>query len=370
MESFIYGKAVLAGVVLLWGVMLVLVAWATPEKLVLHDFDLKNSTMIWNVEIKDVTNYNQVLFIDIKICPKDQVFYNLIIQGTNQNSGTYGKSIYNKVKTATIKCKKTRLYTERVDYSKYLITFAYVSASSPHITIGYSNPDYLSYSTLIKGLLFTTTILSTYLCIRLSIPHTLKKILTISSATSLVSFPYNLCAIIWNSPIWSTAEHSSILLYTLSFFLISPSSPTLFPVSPASRASYLIPLLFFSSLSTFAYSALFLSPSVLNLSLFSLPFLLIQFKTLLPILSKLPLLPLSQKFNLVLDLLLKTQLLLSLSAGIFTSTSYSQLETLSFTLFASFLLYCHWFKHLIKSSSPLGSSIRSSESEMISFSNA
>lgn len=370
MESFIYGKAVLLVIVLFWGIMLVLVAWATPEKLILHDFSLKSSTNIWNVEIKEVTNYNQLLFIDIKICPKDQIIYNLIIQATNQKSGTYGKNIYNKIKKTTLKCKKTRLYTERINYSNYLITFAYLSIQSPDLTIGYSNPDHLSYSILIKGLLFITSILSTYLCLRLSSPHTSKKILTISLSTILVTFPYNLCSILHNSSIWPISEHASILLYTLSFFLISPTSAPILQISSQRRVYYLLPIIFYSSLSIFTYSILFLSPSTTSLILSSLPILILQLTTLLPILSRLLLLPLSQKLNLALDLFLKTQLLLSLSSKIFISASYPELETLSFTIFASFLLYCHWFKFLIKSASPLAAPIRPSESEMISFSNA
>src|SRR5574343_15883 len=110
MERSTFGKVVVISIAFAWVVLAVFLAWATPDRLILYEYYLGKSSNMWNVEIRDVTNFNQVLFFDIEICPKDSIYYKLFIQGTNINTGTYGKSIYEIQGQSTIECKKTNLY--------------------------------------------------------------------------------------------------------------------------------------------------------------------------------------------------------------------------------------------------------------------
>ena len=181
--------------------ILVTFSTITPEILVENSFEFLSKTETWNVHVKDLTPYNQILFFDLELCSESKSWYKILVQGTDQPSGLIGNVVFDYEKTGELSCDKMRIFQLRLQYSKYLIEFSVTSSDRAKVTIGFENPEYVNFNIIIKGVIFTICLISTYLYIKTSpIRHDKKGLcVAILSASGLLYiFPFKMFSVQWN----------------------------------------------------------------------------------------------------------------------------------------------------------------------------
>lgn len=342
--------------------ILVTFSTITPEILVENSFELLSKTETWNVQVKDLTPYNQVFFFELQLCSESKSWYKVLVQGTDQPSGLIGDVVIDSEKTGKFSCDKTRIFQLRTHYSKYLIEFNVLSSDKAKVTIGFYNPEYVNFNIIIKGVIFSICLISTYLYLKLSPIRSDKKglcVAILSAAGLFYIFPFKMFSAQWNYEFWVYFEAFFRFVFIQSFFWFSKSKGEFktsenFIIFGVSGVFTLINLLsdtwFYFSLCLFALLCWFFVKIYVNK------------------VAGITALKLYEKFDLIFEVFVVVFILMGVQCGIFSVVPlYAQLETLYFMVISVFLVYTHWGLRFIRSTAlkDMSKNIYVPESEMI-----
>lgn len=321
----------------------ILVSEFTPEVFIESSNDLLLNNEAWNVHVKEMNPYNQVLYMDLELCSKSESWFKLLVQGTDQPSGLIGNLLINSENIEKFSCDKIRLFQLRIEYKKYLIDFNIVSSEKSKVIIGFENSDYVNFNIITKGIISSLCLMSSYLYSKLNIIKGNTKgtyAIILSIGTLLYVFPYKMLSVTWNYEFWNYIEMTGRLFYIQSLFTFCKSRTQLEKIENFVFLTMAGVFLVINSFSTAWF--------YFSLCLFGL-LCWFFFKIYIKSVTSILLLDVTDRFELILEIFIVIFVLLGIQCGTFRLVpEYPKLETLNVMLISFFLVYLHWGHKLIK----------------------
>jgi hypothetical protein len=312
-----------------------------------------------NFEVEKMTSFNQVLVVDVLVCSEEKVWSILVVQASERLQATHGEVVWKDEKEGIFECEEKRWVVERVRFRKYFIHFGIAADSVTRIKIGFENPEFVNFFIVVRGFVFIVCFFSCYLAFRFSFVQLRrgKGVLMLSFSCLIYAFPYKLGSVMWNFEIWRYFEVISRGGFLFVFFsFIKPEKP----LSVRRNILFYITVVIFTSLNI-------LSRAYLPITLFFFILLsLFLYSFYLERLKRIKNLSPESKIDLLVELFMVVFITLGVQSGLFSELRhYPSLETLSFLLIITFLLYIQWSIKFFENFLP--KTLNSCESEMISI---